>query len=85
MTIFTQHPQDQGISYIAHWAFAMEIAWRLFRSVIAFAVHAILPFIMIERNFDLEATSAYLLQKNAFIGAAAEAGRSDDTVQPLAI
>ena len=84
MTVFTQHPHDQGISYIAHWAFAMGIAWRLFRSVMAFAVHAVLPFIAIERHLDLEATSAYLLQRNDFIDAAAKAGRSDDTIQPLA-
>ena len=85
MTALTQHPRDQGISYIAHWAFAMGIAWRLFHSVIAFVVHAMLPFIAIERQFDLEATSAYLLQRNDFIEAAAQAGSSDDTIQPIAV
>ena len=45
MTIFTQHPHDQGITYLEHWGFAMGIAWRLFRSVVAFAVHATMPWI----------------------------------------
>ena len=78
MTILTQHPNDQGISYFEHWAFAMGIAWRLLRSVMAFAVHAVLPFISIERQLDLEATSIYLLQRNDFIEAAAAADRSGD-------
>ena len=39
MTIFTEHPHDQGITYFEHWGFAMGIAWRLLRSVVAFAVH----------------------------------------------
>ena len=77
MTILTQHPNDQGISYFEHWAFAMGIAWRLLRSVVAFAVHALLPFVSIERQLDLEATSTYLLQRNDFIEAAAEAGGAD--------
>jgi len=84
MTVFTQHPHEQGISYIAHWTFAMGIAWRLLRSVIAFAVHAMLPFITIDRHFDLEATSAYLLQRNVFIEAAAQDNPADDFVRPRA-
>ncbi len=76
MTIFKKHPHDQGISYFEHWAFAMGIAWRLLRSVIAFGVHAVLPYITIEKQFDLEATSAYLLQRNDFIEAAAQASRA---------
>ncbi len=84
MTIFTQHPHDQGVSYFEHWAFAMGIAWRLLRSVTAFGVHAVLPCITIEKKLDLEATSAYLLQRNDFIEAAAQANRADDTVRPLA-
>lgn len=71
MTIFTEHPHDQGISYFEHWGFAMGIAWRLFRSVLAFAIHALMPWITIERKFDLEATSVYLLERNNFIETAA--------------
>ena len=84
MTIFTQHPHDQGITYFGHWAFAMGIAWRLLRSAVAFAIHGTLPWITIEKRLDLEATSAYLLERNDFIEAAAEAGRGIDEVRPLA-
>jgi hypothetical protein len=84
MNIFTQHPHDQGVNYFEHWCFAMGIAWRLFRSVMAFAIHALLPRIKIEKQLDLEATSAYLLQRNSFIEAAAEAGHAEHDIQPLA-
>ena len=77
MTIFTQHPHDQGITYFEHWGFAMGIAWRLLRSVLAFAIHALMPGITIEKQFDLEATSAFLLERNDFIETAA-ANPADD-------
>jgi len=75
MSLFTRHPHEQGITYLAHWAFAMGIAWRLLRSAMAFAVHALLPFITIEKRFDLEATSAFLAERNRYIEAAAQHGR----------
>ena len=71
MNIFTDHPHEQGVTYFEHWQFAMGIAWRLLRSVVQFAVHALLPAITIERRFDLEATSAFLLERNRFIESAA--------------
>ncbi len=71
MKPFTEHPQNQGISYSEHWIFAMGIAWRLLSSVIAFAIHALLPFITIKRRFDLEATAAFLLERNRYIESAA--------------
>ncbi len=71
MTIFTQHPHDQGITYSEHWGFAMGIAWRLFRSALAFAIHAQMPWITIEKQLDLEATSVFLQERNAFIETAA--------------
>ncbi|MDX1404570.1 MAG: DUF6356 family protein [Woeseiaceae bacterium] len=76
MTAFTRHPYRQGVTYIRHWLFAMGVATRLFASVLAFALHALLPFISIEPRFDLEATSAYLLERNQFIGAAAAKARA---------
>lgn len=85
MTIFTRHPHDQGITYFEHWGFAMGIAWRLLRSVVAFAIHAVLPWITIEKRLDLEATSAYLMGRNDFIEAAAEAGREFEPAEPLAV
>ena len=71
MNVFTDHPRRQGVTYFEHWQFAMGIAWRLFCSVAAFAIHAMLPAITIERRFDLEATSAFLLERNRFIESAA--------------
>ncbi len=71
MKAFTNHPHEQGVTYFEHWSFAIGIAWRLLRSVIAFTVHAMLPFITIERRFDLEATSQFLLERNRFIENAA--------------
>ena len=82
MNIFTRHPHNQGTSYFAHWGFAMGIAWRLLRSVLAFTVHALMPWITIERQFDLEATSAFLLERNEFIESAA--GKTTDDANPLA-
>lgn len=71
MTAFTRHPYKQGITYVGHWFFAMGIAARLLASVLAFVLHAMLPFIPIERRLDLEATSAFLLERNHFIQTAA--------------
>ena len=84
MTIFTQHPHDQGISYLEHLDFAMGIAWRLLRSVVAFAIHALLPWITIEKELDLEATSRYLMDQNGFIETASQAARKRRNVHPLA-
>jgi hypothetical protein len=81
MTILTEHPHAQGVTYFEHWGFAIGIAWRLLRSVFAFALHALLPFITIDRQLDLEATSAFLLERNDFIETAAAKGR--DSLIPV--
>lgn len=83
MRAFTNHPHEQGVTYFEHWAFAMGIAWRLLCSVMAFAVHALLPLITIERRLVLEATAAFLAERNRFIGAAAAAGRESRDASPL--
>jgi len=70
MNPFTTHPHRQGISYVEHWWFAMGIACRLLTGVVTFALHAILPFLPIAPRFDLEATAAYLTERNRCIGAA---------------
>ena len=67
MKPFTQHPCRQGLTYCKHWIFAVGIAFRLLASVVAFALHAILPFISIEPRLDLEATAAFLAERNQFI------------------
>ena len=67
MNLFTEHTQEQGVTYIEHWGFAMGIAYRLLNSVIAFAIHAIFPFIDIDKKLDLEATAQFIHQKNLWI------------------
>lgn len=67
MNIFTEHTQEQGVTYIEHWVFAMGIAYRLLNSVVAFALHAIFPFIDIDKKLDLEATAQFIHQKNIWI------------------
>ena len=67
MNPFTQHTQQQGVTYLQHLFFAAGIAWRLSSSVIAFAVHAIFPFIDIDRTLDLEATVNFLHERNDWI------------------
>ena len=75
MKIFSKHPHEQGVSYFEHLEFAIQIASRLLSSVVAFTLHAIFPFISIQRRFDLEATSAFLLERNRFIESAAARSR----------
>ena len=67
MNPFTQHPQQQGISYREHLGFAMGIAWRLFIRAVAFALHAIFPFIGIKPALDLEATAGFIQEHNEWI------------------
>jgi hypothetical protein len=67
MNPLTIHPRQQGVSYFEHWLFAMNIAYCLLTRALSFAVHAMLPFIPIEPRQDLEATAAYLLDRNQWI------------------
>jgi len=69
MKSFTKHPRKQGITYLEHWCFAMGIACRLLSSVIAFAVHALFPFISIRPELDLEATATFIKGRNEWIEA----------------
>ena len=67
MNPFTQHTQQQGVTYLEHLYFTTGIAWLLSGSVIAFAVHAIFPFIDIDKTLDLEAMVDYLQERNDWI------------------
>jgi hypothetical protein len=67
MNPFSAHPHEQGITYLAHFVFAMGIALRLLHSVVAFATHAVFPFIGIDRSLDLTATSRFLQEQNDWI------------------
>jgi len=73
MNPFTAHTQQQGVTYVEHWYFAMCIAYRLLISVVAFVAHAILPFIPIKPEHDLEATIAFLNKQNNWIESAKRA------------
>ena len=77
MNPFATHPRQQGVTYVEHWCFAMGIAYRLLSSVVAFAVHAILPFIPIEPRLDLESTAAYLVERNRWIETAKDTVQAD--------
>lgn len=78
MNIFIQHTQQQGVTYIEHCFFAMGIAARLLSSVIAFALHAIFPFLDIKKELDLEATAGFILDKNDWIEAKKHDRRDSD-------
>lgn len=67
MNPFNVHPRRQGITYTEHMKFAMGIATRQLHSVIAFASHAVFPFIDIQRSLDLQAMSKYLQERNDWI------------------
>lgn len=67
MNIFTEHTQQQGVTYIEHLMFAMGIAKRLLNSVIAFTLHAIFPFIDINKKLDLEHTARFIEEQNTWI------------------
>ncbi|MDH5446582.1 MAG: DUF6356 family protein [Gammaproteobacteria bacterium] len=67
MKLFTEHTQQQGVSYMEHLVFAVGIAVRLFSSAIIFILHGIFPFVDIRKDLDLEATRNYLDEQNEWI------------------
>lgn len=85
MNPFTNHPHRQGISYVEHWWFAMGIAFRLLKSVVAFALHAVVPFFPIARRLDLEATAAFLAERNRWIESTSRPSPGSSTRVPRGI
>ena len=79
MNPFRNHPQKQGISYNEHFVFAMGIATRLFKSVIAFALHALFPFISIKQTLDLEETAIFIQERNGWI----EKAKQERHIEPI--
>lgn len=67
MNPFTEHTQTQGLNYSEHWFFAMGVAWSLLNCVFAFTLHAIFPFIHIERRLDFEATMDFINEQNDWL------------------
>jgi len=45
----------------------MGIAFHLFVCVLAFVVHAILPFVPVDPELDRESTAEFLAERNAWI------------------
>ena len=62
--LFTAHPTSSGKTYLGHAWFAARISARLAKSSICFIIHAVLPFINIPYNLNLESTALYLFEKN---------------------
>ena len=67
MKIFTEHTQNQGVTYLEHMGFAIGIAARLANTVVAFTLHAIFPFIDIKKELDLEETAKFIDLQNNWI------------------
>jgi hypothetical protein len=67
MNPFTRHPQQQGLTYWEHLEFAVGIALRLLTSAVAFALHAVFPFIGIKPVLDLEETAGFMQECNEWI------------------
>ena len=67
MNPFTLHTKKQGVKYVEHMVFAIGIAYRLWRSVIAFTLHAVFPFLNIKVEVDLESTAAFIEERNNWI------------------
>jgi hypothetical protein len=85
MNPFTEHTKDQGVTYWEHCSFAMGIALRLMSCVSAFALHAVFPFIGIEKHLDLEATATYLQERNDWIERTGEHSMSRSLEQPATL
>jgi hypothetical protein len=49
MKLFTKHPADVGMSYIEHLQFALKLSLTLLLCSITSAIHAIFPFLWINR------------------------------------
>lgn len=67
MNPFVIHTQQQGVSYFEHMLFAVRIAYRLWRSVMAFTLHAFFPFLNIKQDVDLESTAAFMVECNRWL------------------
>jgi hypothetical protein len=83
MNIFTNHTQEQGVTYLEHLYFAHGIAIRLFNSVFAFVMHGLFPFINIKKELDLEAIAKFILERNDWIESQKPKERSEELGGPV--
>ena len=59
-----KHLKERKITYLQHFIFAMKISLKLTFASTAFLIHALLPFIEIPYNLNLESVALYLFEKN---------------------
>ena len=59
-----KHLKERNTTYIQHLIFAMKVSLMLTVSSTAFFIHAILPFVEIPYNLNLESMALYLFEKN---------------------
>jgi hypothetical protein len=45
MNPFTKHPQEVGMNYFQHFAFAFSVVFKLIAAVFCCTVHAFFPFL----------------------------------------
>ena len=62
--IFTAHPATKNKGYFDHAWLALKVSMRLSLSSTYFLIHALLPFIKIPYNLNLESTALYLFERN---------------------
>ncbi len=46
--IFTQHPNEVGLTYFQHFIFAWSIVYKMIKGALACSIHAFFPFLFIE-------------------------------------
>jgi hypothetical protein len=59
-----KHLKKKKLSYLKHFIFAMRVSWKLSLASTAFFIHALLPFIKIPYDLNLESMALYLFEKN---------------------
>jgi len=59
-----KHLEKKKVGYLQHFLFALGVAYKLSLSSLFFTIHAILPFIPIPYNLNLESMALYLFERN---------------------
>jgi len=60
-----KHLKEKNKTYSQHFIFAMRVSLRLTLASTAFFIHAIVPFIKIPYNLNLESMALYLFERNS--------------------
>jgi len=59
-----KHLKEKNKTYLQHFVFAFRVALRLSLSSLFFTIHAILPFIPVPYESNLESMALYLFERN---------------------